>query len=365
MDLLTRALEVVAVLAMHSAFVCGVRVPGESEGISLESRERWGVYRRDVLINYFYKNPGIQRGCSPTLDEHQGEYKGTIMLLHGFTACPQQFDLLVPELNAAGFTTLRPVLPGTGLNWTSHDGKIYDKLDLLPEHEQPYRDFGKLMNEIMATAGGERVMMGMSLGGALAAYMRLWLNYDRILIANPVVRGHYNTYFNVANWIPGVRSWEQTRGKSCEQERLLGRAGVCGFLIKQGDAMLDFSFQNVRKWGRKSRAFEKPGAGSVHFTFTEDDPEVQTKSVQLLAKRMGLDTGSKYICGLPKAFHNSWLSPFDKPTEDKYWLNEMQQKVLQYLAHGTALEQQGKKDASGWPKCEVKCTPATCSRAHV
>ena len=62
---------------------------------------------------------GIQTDCLPKQwpADSSVTYKGTVMLLHGFTACPQQYFETQAYLTAQGYNVLAPLLPGHGLKF--------------------------------------------------------------------------------------------------------------------------------------------------------------------------------------------------------------------------------------------------------
>ena len=52
----------------------------------------WNSFLTQSLASY---PGGSQEQCKPRKYDATGAYQGTILLLHGFTACPQQFDEVV------------------------------------------------------------------------------------------------------------------------------------------------------------------------------------------------------------------------------------------------------------------------------
>jgi alpha-beta hydrolase superfamily lysophospholipase len=134
-----------------------------------------------------YASEGIQTDCMPKQWNTDQPYKGTILLLHGFTACPQQYFETYQHLNDAGYNVLAPLLPGHGLdfNWVpvyENDGPWYapwsrqklvnwkgdDVVDRLASSNDEFAAYVDRLNAVMKEVPGERVVSGLSLGGAVA-----------------------------------------------------------------------------------------------------------------------------------------------------------------------------------------------------
>lgn len=74
--------------------------------------EAWNAYARKTKS----EAPGatLQEGCAPLRIEGTKPIKGVVVLFHGYSACPQQYDLLGPEIASRGFDVLLPLNPGHG-----------------------------------------------------------------------------------------------------------------------------------------------------------------------------------------------------------------------------------------------------------
>ena len=55
----------------------------------------WNSFVSETLSAYPSGANGVQDQCKPRKYEPSGSIQGTIVLLHGFTACPQQYDEVV------------------------------------------------------------------------------------------------------------------------------------------------------------------------------------------------------------------------------------------------------------------------------
>jgi len=308
----------------------------------------WDTYVQETTDRYINAGPGIQSGCEPQMYKNQGDYQGTIMLIHGYTACNQQFELLVPKLTSKGFVVLAPLLPGHGAKSQQKEGTlltpvlpgesaIEDFIDFLPTDQGDYAAFGDRMNSIMATAGGDTVVFGLSLGGAVASYMGHHHEYTRRFIAVPFIRtpGLVDIFMTSTKLTSVRRSW----GVSCEYERVGGRAGICQFTADIANAARNFGVGHLESIKEASPLAE---TGATQIVFVEDDPAVSVDAVQELSTKLGVTSKSKHVCGFDAVVGHSFLSPYDNPNENKFWLDEFTEKVAEYLTHGTPLAQDGK-----------------------
>ncbi|HEU4333668.1 MAG TPA: hypothetical protein VFT32_04175, partial [Candidatus Eisenbacteria bacterium] len=57
----------------------------------------------------------VNGDCLPRLLTHGGKTERAVVLLHGFTNCPKQFDSLAAILYARGFNVYLPRMPRHGL----------------------------------------------------------------------------------------------------------------------------------------------------------------------------------------------------------------------------------------------------------
>jgi alpha-beta hydrolase superfamily lysophospholipase len=222
--------------------------------------DEWEAYVTGVTELY-----DVQPDCMPLRREGApgATYRGVVMLIHGFTACPQQYlDILpfITEVNTgvllcitmhdvniiyflvymwqAGFEVLVPLLPGHGGVPAFINNTIVDNIEHLPSGLQPFLDFSSNMSSIMDQTAGERAIIGLSLGGTTAAYAAS-LNstrdpsraiYTRQLIAVPLLalpQEWFNVALDLANSNPTISAKRIGWGEACEKERALGRQGNC------------------------------------------------------------------------------------------------------------------------------------------
>lgn len=329
---------------------------------------------------------GLQEGCVPIRWNHQGPYRGTIVLFHGFSACPQQYNQLGPLLAAQGMEVIAPLSPGHGnaLMTSENGGKKASFLECplqmlcagnlddntnLPKDAKQYTDFVELINSIAAKADSPRAVAGLSVGGAMAAYAGQAKTsdgkalYARQLIMNPmlIATGINPTFMGVAHKVLDAIMPHQWVGwgSGCRSERsLMGRAGFCTFQVDNMLAAGHFGKDDTLD------ALHMPQDTNIAVIYDEGDPVISTVATrELVDKYRHQVKGPVSSCALPFTMH-SMLSKYDNDPVgvNRWWTNELFCDITAYLSHGVPF----KLTKATNPKegndhyCELKCTAKTC-----
>lgn len=133
--------------------------------------------------------PNVNPVCHTRFYTHGSRTERALVLLHGFTSCPQQFDLVGRMFHAQGWNVLIPRYPRHGYR----DRLNSSISELRAEH------LVALANQSADAAHGlgEHVTVaGMSLGGSLAGYLAQTHDHvDRAVLIAPM--------FGL-RWIPGA-----------------------------------------------------------------------------------------------------------------------------------------------------------------
>ncbi|KAJ3413935.1 hypothetical protein HDV05_007303 [Chytridiales sp. JEL 0842] len=126
----------------------------------------------------------LQSPCLPQklLPPSGTPLKGLVVLLHGYTACPDAMLPFAAHLNNLGYAVYLPLNPGHGLKCAEGDTTCVGGSNVvnLPTSKEPYIDFAKFVVEMMqeekallsASAGTNNQNLkvhvsGVSLGGAM------------------------------------------------------------------------------------------------------------------------------------------------------------------------------------------------------
>jgi esterase/lipase len=156
----------------------------------------------------------INPECRERVYVGDGPTEQVIVLFHGFTSCPKQFEALAEELHAAGHNVVVPRLPRHGLA---------DRLTRDLRHLTADEMLG-LTAEVVALArplGNELVVAGLSGGGSMSMWAAQRIEaIDRVVLMAPLVGiGAVPDQFtkpvtNLARLIPSQRVWWDGEGQA-------------------------------------------------------------------------------------------------------------------------------------------------------
>ena len=102
--------------------------------------------------------------CITKLYDHGKQTDHVIVLLHGFTNCPEQFNELGKQYHEAGYNVLIPRMPNHG-----HSDRLTDALANLTAEN--LADFGDKVVDIAHGLGKKITVMGISGSGTLVAWL--------------------------------------------------------------------------------------------------------------------------------------------------------------------------------------------------
>jgi esterase/lipase len=316
-----------------------------SDGLGAEASRDWQAYVAEATAQ------PLQQGCAPySLPSSADQaYRGTVLLLHGYSACPQQYNEIAKELSAEGFTVLVPLLPGHGHAYTvDANGKATDHTeDLITDaHYQDYGVFAKRMADIVAKAApGDHAVMGLSVGGALAASAAEQSpgTFKRVLLMNAffdIANGFGAAIVPVLNAI--VPQFPYGWGASCEAERSTGRAGICQFEVTNLRAVQHFGQDTLKNVGSID--------GQVQVVGVEDDPAASDGAIAQAAQTIA---GSS-ACFFEKGVPHSLFSPQDNPGVNMYWLPSALADTTSFIGDGQAFKTAEASSVSSYPRCAAR-----------
>ena len=304
-----------------------------------------------------------QPACKPASFRHQGELKGVVVLLHGFTACPQQFFALSEKLSREGWDVLLPTLPGHGVRRNAEEAKY---LPQVADYRQRYGGFVKRLNELMRSyEAPQRAIGGVSLGGALAtgALAEELDLYDRALIMTPYYRLNpkfadlmgalknltdFARMIDPENW--GERAQTELRrelgwGEACENEALRGRQGICKFTYSNLIASQQFGYDLSKSQFVKGR---------LQFVGVDADPAIDNGRLKwFYENRVKKKESTSRLCFYPEGTNHSIASVYDAPDEPKFWLPRFEQDALTFLTKGEFFKTTGETILS-YPECSTE-----------
>ena len=294
--------------------------------------ERWQAY-----VDWESELP-FQDSCAPHLEEPVDgvAYRGTVVLLHGFSGCPQQYYDLAALLAQEGYRSIVPLLPGHGRPYPEFEKDDSGALPGPYAWRSAYEAYANQINGIMEYADGERVIGGLSGGGAAALYLndRARDLYDRNLVMAPFLAiaggGVINGGVAFLGALPIVNLLSATPFNTadfCLDKRREGKASYCEWQIRHVAGMKALGSDIAKT------VAEEPLVVRMQVIGVEGDNSVSNKRVlELIAEHEG--TGSMSACFYPKGVPHSMFSRYDHPGEDMYWLDDFNAAAVAFIAEG-------------------------------
>jgi pimeloyl-ACP methyl ester carboxylesterase len=330
-----------------------VRRPASNDATSqVPENARWSAHANSFDVSK------LQPDCRPIrLDPAPGVVpKSKVILVHGFTACPQQFYDWAQELTAHGHVVYLPLLPGHG-RVAGEDGK--DDIESVPGRNNPngYEELAKTIVEIARGDSLPTAVGGLSVGGAVAframslepssfakgiffAPFFAIANVDKS-VAIPVA-GTHRIPESTARWAAGLAGAtpivQDTRsgwGPGCVEELRGGRNGVCDYYLHQIKAAQDFGMRTV--------ASAKPFQSPVQFVGVEADGAASNLHIGKLFRSLqaGNPRGTR-LCFYRKGANHSLFSRYDAPHEDKFWVSSLVNSSTRFVDEGEFFELDGR-----------------------
>lgn len=294
--------------------------------------ERWQAY-----VEWESELP-FQVSCAPHLEEPaEGvAYRGTAVLLHGFSACPQQYYDLAALLAKEGYRTIVPLLPGHGRPYPEFEKDDSGALPGPNTWRSAYDAFARQINGIMEYADGERVIGGLSGGGAAALYLNDHARdlYDRNLVMAPFLAiaggGFINGGITFVGAIPYLNLLSSTPGNSadfCLDKRREGKASYCKWQIRHVAGMKSLGRDTAKTLAANPLTLRTQIIGVVGDNSINND-----RVLELIAEHS--DTPAMTACFYPRGVPHSMFSRYDHPGEDMYWLDDFNDAAVGFITAG-------------------------------
>lgn len=293
----------------------------------------------------------IQPACRPYRLAAQGRRRGSVVLLHGFSACPQQYWDIAPDLAAQGFDVFAPLMPGHGRVWSEQGPQAriprLDDIAGVPSDADygNYRELALLAADLVRDDSGRRQVIGLSVGGLVAAAaLTVPGAFDRGLLVTPLfdITAPYNWQLPLLSGLGGATRSEW--GPGCEVERGRGRGGYCQFTLGQ--------LRASQRFGNETLAGLADVTATVQLAGVEGDGNANSDSIASAARRLPFASACLYRRGA----NHSLFSRFDAPDEDKFWLPAFKRQLLRFTGDGRFFDQEqppGLALEAGLPRCRI------------
>ena len=283
----------------------------------------------------------IQAGCEPlkiAASESAAVKRGLVILLHGFSACPQQYNELAPQLAKAGFDVLAPLFPGHGAIPEQISPRV-DDVTLVPKTPTLWHSFARDLNKLAKTYNGEKSIVALSQGSnvALSAFTKEPNLYKRIVAISPKLRaegsfltGLFNNNISILNIDEFVLN-QRTGWDDCitDSQGNDPRAGFCNFEIKNGFALLDFGSEVVKA----SKEMEEETNTQIQMILSHGDDGAANNAALEVYNNLKSNKVNIEHCTMPRPVPHSMFSPYDKP-KVKPWLGFLFGSVETFLTDG-------------------------------
>lgn len=284
----------------------------------------------------------LQKDCSPFFKLAKENVKGSVMLFHGYSACPQQYNEVAAELADIGYNVFVPLLPGHGRVPVKSGDKVIDNSENLPDVKSTviYEKFAANMGLMLKDEPGTKVIGGLSVGGVIAS---------RAMLANPDIydRGFLMApFFNAAGpvslLIPAVEAIMPNKsmgwGEKCENQRRLGRAGYCDFKVTNIAAVRRFGLDTLKDVGNIKKPMQIIGV--------EKDPAASNSAIAEAVKKLP----NSDACFFAEGASHSMLSRQDNVSTNMFWLAPLKQQMIRYIDTGKGFDI-GSKSEHGLGQC--------------
>jgi esterase/lipase len=277
---------------------------------------------------------------------------GLVVLVHGYTACPQQFFKIGQALAERGYEVFLPLLPGHGrmpLEELDREGHGKDSLGGMPKdgNWQPYQDLAWKMNRLAAAGIGTKIVGGLSGGAnvAMASAADRPGAWSRAVFFAPFIeiagfKGPLSAFMDVV--FPQYKtSW----GPSCKAERGQpgGRHGTC-------TATVDAS-RTMRSFGDAAASRAHRITAQTMFIGVEDDPTADNGAVIKAYYRVR----NAHICFYRKGVPHAMISDFDHRGKPHFWAKSLERDAINFIAEGAwfPTEALGTSTESGQARCVI------------
>jgi len=311
-------------------------------------------------------------------------FKGTAVFFHGFSACPNQFIELAHILAKKGVNSFAPLMPGQGRapvpvpsTGKTVAGKSLANYygEYLPEIRSQgvkrYEDFVHDVNQLVQSFNGHKMVMGLSVGGALAtfAYLDQPGLYQRALLTSPFygAPGKYETAPTKSTFVRTIKrildrflyrfentdlvvlaadmslvgnrpmAWsDNCFVQNAGEPGKAARRGFCNFKLGNLAAVIGFGDDIFRRIRALPTGAALP---QVQYIFSEFDTGAGTIQMRRLAAFQQLVSAPDQvnICAHPHEVGHSFFSrpDFYHSVSDPYWLNGFLQMATDFIADGT------------------------------
>jgi len=305
--------------------------PVETDNLSA-FQEAWNTYTNEV------NSLPRQRDCVPRFipASTTKERRGAVVMFHGYSGCPQQYFTLAAQVAAKGYDVLLPLHPGHGLQPDANGDEDLSRLPQSNDEQNRYAEFAVRMNDVMAHSPGKKIVVGFSLGGAIA--LNASLNapdlYDRQLLLSPMLAIRGGAFIEgltgVLGKTPGIRNLVVKPAgvrEMCAAWQAAGRAGFCDYRFKDVIALLEIEDINNALYA------EQPPTIPIQIITAGDEKYVSNPRIAAFVEQQR-EHSPVSLCTLPEDVPHEMLSPYENPERQMYWLTGLLAGTVDFIVNG-------------------------------
>lgn len=231
----------------------------------------------EALLERDYSQPDLNPGCYTRVLYHGQRQEQAILLLHGLTACPEQFAELGRAFYEAGYNVFIPRLPYHGLK-----DKLTRDLNFL--NGEVLKQYAKESTEAALELGTRVSVFGFSTGGLLASWLAMaYSEIELAAAAAPVFGLSFLPSFSqpllpvLLRRFPNFYIWWDPIRRA--NSPFASKCGYPGFPLHALAAVLQLS-QEVYHQALSS----VPRSRRLLFILNESEPAVNNSMVRKIAK---------------------------------------------------------------------------------
>ena len=308
-------------------------------------------------------DPNYNIECTPTfiqaLSSFNGkkvDFHGTVVMVHGFSACPQQFYDLAVKLSQLGYHAFIPVMPGQGRGpapagaekgqaptGIADMGAYYS--GFMPNYIEEYRywKYASYINSIVANLPGDKFAMGLSGGAAVAHLIAIEKPdmYKRALLLSTYYHQRDRSIpdpvydSSVPPKDPALLAMLNTSrnwGQYCYDNTLLGRRGICDLKYSAITGLNRYAANLIAYI--KDQVPKRPTWPKIQYVTIENDGGADTVlNAQVFQIQHTAKPNAMSMCFYRNIPH-PFLSKYDLPGADLYWMPSFSQQAIDFVKTG-------------------------------
>lgn len=258
----------------------------------------YAVAEKNILdaIQKDQNNALINPECYPILKTHGKKTSKAIILLHGFTNCPQQFEPFAELLFESGYNVYIPRMPHHG-----YKEKVHNAMKELSLND--LKNFSQGVIDIVGIGLGEDTeVLGLSGGAVLASYLGTFAQFHQVysvapnltVIYKPLPKDYY-LQTQLINRMPNIyHYWDEEK-----KENIVGpKYAYPGFWLHSMYPYLAISTY-ITYYAKHSPVATK----GITFIVNTEDEVVDIPSVIRYAQVINEKTYNANIQYVPESFH--------------------------------------------------------------